>query len=160
MLQTIDLASGAGLEETAGAQTVAESIADRTSEVVALARVALESTVVRRAVASNRWWREVLVAAPAGDTVVEGFIDLLFEEPDGLVVVDYKTDALRSDAGIDAAVQRYRLQVGAYVMALERATGRAVKEVVLLFVRPKREVILRDVAALAHAADAAIAAMA
>ena len=34
--------------------------------------------------------------------VLKGFIDLLFEEEDGLVVVDYKTDALEADQTLDA----------------------------------------------------------
>ena len=36
--------------------------------------------------------------------LVEGFIDLLIDTPDGLVVVDYKTDQVPSDAELDAAV--------------------------------------------------------
>ena len=37
-------------------------------------------------------WREVPIGAPTEGAVLEGFIDLLFEGPDGLEVVDYKTD--------------------------------------------------------------------
>ena len=35
------------------------------------------------------------MAGPVGDGIVEGFIDLLFEEDDGYVIVDYKTDNRR-----------------------------------------------------------------
>ncbi|MBM4420740.1 MAG: hypothetical protein FJ034_03970, partial [Chloroflexi bacterium] len=97
VLQTIDLATGAGLEETARAQAAAEGVPQRAQEVARLARVTLSSDAVRAAVGSGRHWREVYVGALADGVLVEGFIDLLYETPDGLVVVDYKTDALRSE---------------------------------------------------------------
>ena len=102
VLQTIDLETGAGIEDTARAQAAAEGIPQLQSEIAELARAAVSSGIVRRAVASGRYWRESPVAAPIGDGedgggVLEGFIDLLFEEDGELVVVDYKTDAI--DAG-------------------------------------------------------------
>jgi ATP-dependent exoDNAse (exonuclease V) beta subunit len=51
-------------------------------------------------------------------TVVEGVVDLAFEENGVWHVVDFKTDR---DLGLD--VDRYRLQVGMYVQAIARATG-------------------------------------
>ena len=47
----------------------------------------------------------------------------MYRTPDGLVVVDYKTDAWRDDADLDAKVARYRLQGASYALALEAATG-------------------------------------
>ena len=38
--------------------------------------------------------KELYVAAPVGDRVIEGYVDLLVETPDGLVIVDYKTDTV------------------------------------------------------------------
>ena len=109
VLQSIDLATGDGLEERARAQAAAEGIPGREGEIARLARVAVESSIVRRAVASGRLWREVPVAVPIGNGSLQGFIDLLFEEPDGLVVVDYKTDSIVSDETREA-IDRYRLQ--------------------------------------------------
>jgi ATP-dependent helicase/nuclease subunit A len=123
VLQTVDLATGVGLEEIARAQAAAAGIPHREREIFGLVRQALTSPVVRRAVASGRWWREVPVATPVCDGVLEGFIDLLFEEDGQLVVVDYKTDALASEEEIAQAMQRYRLQGGAYTLALQKATG-------------------------------------
>ena len=150
----MDLATGAGLEAIARAQATAEGLPDREDEVLDLARVALGSQVVKRAVASGKLWREVPVAAPIGGGVLEGFIDLLFEEEDGLVVVDYKTDALEADQTPEAA-DRYRVQGGAYALALQRVTGKPIKEVVFLFLQPRREEILRNVADLQDQADSA-----
>jgi len=46
----------------------------------------------------SRYYRQVFVGAPIADVLVEGFIGLLFEADDGLVVVDYKTDRPRQAA--------------------------------------------------------------
>lgn len=162
VLQTIDLATGEGLDETAAAQATAEGIGDRTGEVASLAQVALGSPVVRRAVASGKIWREVPVAAPLGRGAVEGFVDLMFQNNGGLVVVDYKTDALDVSETSDA-VHRYRLQAGTYALALMQVTGLAVNEVVLLFLQPQREEVFRNIdeiideartAALEHVGEA------
>ena len=125
-----------GLEERAHAQAVAEGIPGREADVVRLARVAVESPIVGRAVASGRMWREVPVATPIGQGSLQGFIDLLFEEPDGLVVVDYKTDSLSPEEAGEA-VARYRLQGGAYAHAVGEITGKPVKEVVFLYLQPR-----------------------
>ncbi len=148
VLQSVDLESGRGLEYTARAQAAAEGVPHREAEVARLARVALESESVKRAVASGRWWREVPVGASVGGTVLEGFIDLLFEEEGGLVVVDYKTDVLETEEEIAQRAAHYRIQAGAYALALQEATGRTVKEVVLLFLQPRHEVVLTDVPTL------------
>ena len=152
VLQSIDLNSGAGIEETARAQARAEGIPLRADEIAELARAAVGSGIARRAVASGRFWREVPVAAPVGDGALEGFIDLLFEEDDGLVVVDYKTDAVGAEDTADAA-RGYELQAGAYALAIERAVGRPVKEIVFLFLRPAREEVFTDVARLSRRAE-------
>ena len=143
VLQSIDLSTGEGLEERARAQAVAEGIPGREAEVARLARVAVESSIVERAVASGRFWREVPVATPIGQGSLQGFIDLLFEEPDGLVVVDYKTDSVSAEEAGDA-VARYRLQGGAYAHAVREVTGKPVKEVVFLYLQPQQEVRLED----------------
>ena len=152
VLQSIDLATGEGLAERARAQATAESIPDREGEVARLARVAVDSEIVRRAVASGRLWREVPVAAPVGDGFLHGFIDLLFEEPDGLVIVDYKTDSVR-EAEVEQAVARYRLQGGAYACAMSRATGKTVKEVRFLYLQPRRDILLPDLAGAVQEAE-------
>ena len=143
VLQSIDLATGEGLPERARAQATAEGIPDREKEVAELAQVAVNSEIVHRAVASGRLWREVPVAAPVGDGFLHGFIDLLFEEREGLVIVDYKTDEVK-ESDLQDAVVRYRLQGGAYAYSVGRATGKPVKEVLFLYLKPKREETLPD----------------
>jgi ATP-dependent helicase/nuclease subunit A len=90
-----------------------------------------------RARAAARLWRELPFAVAREGGTIEGTIDLVFEEPDGLVVVDYKTNALGDDPEKTAAALRehYRPQAEAYAFALSAVSDRPVKEVVLLFMR-------------------------
>ncbi len=67
----------------------------------------------------------------AGDTVIlQGIIDCFFIEKDGYVLVDYKTD--RIGAGGAAQIRkRYEKQLELYERAIERLTGKKVKEKLL-----------------------------
>ena len=157
VLQVVDLRTGNGLEDIAKAQAAAEGVPGRADDIARLVRRALDSPLVKRALESGRWWRETPVAGPVGDGIVEGFIDLLFKEEDGFVIVDYKTDALGSDDEIERAMARYRLQGGGYALALSRATGATVKEVSFLFLEPSREETVEDLSgAMKDAEDAAL----
>jgi ATP-dependent helicase/nuclease subunit A len=135
VLQSIDLATGAGLDTAATVQSGAEGISSMRDEVASLVRHVLAAPIVVEA-AGSRHWREVFVAAEIDGVLVEGFVDLLVERPDGtLVVVDFKTDSARSEADIDAAMVRYRLQGAAYGEAVEAVLTRVVSEVVFVFAR-------------------------
>jgi ATP-dependent helicase/nuclease subunit A len=144
VLQTIDLGTGDGIVDAARAQAVAEGIADEAGRVARLVENARLSRAVRDAVASGRFWREVYVGTEVEGATIEGFIDLLFEGPAGLVVVDYKTDSARSTEDIDRAMTRYRLQGAAYAVALEAALGRPVAEVRFVFTEPRAERAIDD----------------
>jgi len=159
VLQTINLETGDGIEDTARAQATAEGIPQLQSEVAELAWAAVNSDVVRRAVASGRYWREVHIAAPIGEGedvgVLEGFIDLLFEEHGELVVVDYKTDAIDQNSTEYIANSRYSEQAGSYALITERVTRKRVKDVVFLFLRPEAEERMQNLEALKAAAESA-----
>ncbi len=66
--------------------------------------------------------------------IVEGVIDLAFEESDGWVIVDYKTDVIDDADNLEARRQQYRAQVDAYAMYFEAITGATVKERQILWV--------------------------
>ena len=145
VLQTIDLATGDGIEDTARAQAYAEGIPGRVDDVIRLSRVAVRSDVVKRAVESGRHWREVPVGVPIAGGSLQGFIDLLFEGPDGLVIVDYKTDSVSAE-GTAAAAAKYRPQAAGYALAIQRAMPeRSVAEVVFLFLEPHSEESMADI---------------
>lgn len=57
--------------------------------------------------------------------LIQGIIDLYFEEADGLVLLDYKTDSVK-EAG--QLLERYRTQMDLYARALAAATGKPVKQ--------------------------------
>ncbi|MGO9457681.1 MAG: UvrD-helicase domain-containing protein [Acidimicrobiales bacterium] len=136
-LQVVDLATGEGLSEVAAAQASAENVPARAAEVERLARAALDSDVVRAAVQRGRYWRELYVGVPVGERVLEGVVDLLVDGEGGLEVVDYKTDRVESDAEVDRAMVRHRLQGAAYALAVAGATGRPVTRCTFLFLRPR-----------------------
>ena len=135
VLQGIDLASGEGLTAAVAAQAVAEGVMGREMVITALVRSALRSDLVQGA-AARPHWQEVYVGCPLGGGVLEGFVDLLYRDDDGLVVVDYKTDSWRSSNDLDAKVDRYQVQLAAYAYAVETAVGEAVSRAVLLFLAP------------------------
>ena len=135
VLQLVDLADAEGVGELARVQAVAEGVTGHVEEIERLARVAIGAPIVREAVASGRYWRELYVGTPVGPRTLEGFIDLLVETPDGLVVVDYKTDAASDDTEVEAAVARYRVQAASYAVAVEGVLGRPVARAVFLFLR-------------------------
>ena len=132
VLQDVDLATGSGLEALADRQAAAEGVSGRTRAVTQLARAALDTAVAREA-ASSQHWRELFVAAPFGERLVEGYVDLVYRSADGLVVVDWKTDVVAGDDGVEAKLARYRLQGAAYAAALEAVTGEQVARTVFVF---------------------------
>ena len=135
VLQTVGLDTDPNsLGPVADAQAEAEAVFPERSTVRSLARSALESSTVQQAAASEHW-KELFVAAPIDNIVVEGYIDLLYRTPQGLVVVDYKTDDIHDDATLEAKVDRYKLQVAAYSLAVEQAAGETVTRCVLVFAR-------------------------
>jgi ATP-dependent exoDNAse (exonuclease V) beta subunit len=131
-LQVLDLADPRDIDAQVRRQCDLEAIPDKVPTVAALVRSALRSSAVQLA-ATNPHHKELFVSAPVGARVIEGYIDLLVETPDGLVVVDYKTDSATSDAEIDARFATYELQGASYATALEAATGQRVAEVRFVF---------------------------
>ena len=58
---------------------------------------------------------------------MQGIIDVWFEEEDGLVLADYKTDYTIDPSG-EELVQKYKTQLEYYRKALSQVTGKPVKE--------------------------------
>jgi ATP-dependent helicase/nuclease subunit A len=80
-----------------------------------------------RATAAGLCYRETPVTLRLDDvTIVEGYVDLAFDDGDGFVVVDFKTDR-----ALDGAVDRYRAQVQIYAAAVSRATGRRARAILM-----------------------------
>jgi ATP-dependent helicase/nuclease subunit A len=146
VLQSVNFDDPRDVAQLAAVYAVAEGLtgASDATEIELRVKGALESPVIREATAAKarRWWRELYVGAPVsagdtghrGDAVVEGYIDLLFEDADGeLVVVDYKTDHAVTSADAATVGARYRVQAGAYALAVGEVVHRPVTRAVLVF---------------------------
>ena len=61
---------------------------------------------------------------------LQGIIDCIFEEEDGIVLVDYKTDYVQIGKEEDI-INKYKVQIKYYKEAVEKITGKMVKEAYL-----------------------------
>ena len=135
VLQTIDLATGDGLETAVASQCEAEAIPERADDVRTLVAAALGSPSVREAAAGPHW-REVYACAPVEGRLLEGYIDLLYRGPDGLVVVDYKTSGTSDPQELERRAEGYRIQGASYAVSLEVATDEPITRVTFVFLTP------------------------
>lgn len=71
--------------------------------------------------------------------LIQGIIDAFFEEDGQLVLVDYKTDAVKTK---EELIGRYKAQMDLYQEALERATGKQVKEKILYSFKLQGEILV------------------
>jgi ATP-dependent helicase/nuclease subunit A len=104
-----------------GARTAAEAVVR-----------ALGLPVMDRARRAAHLWRELPVWLPDAGDLIEGVLDLAFEEDGALVVVDYKSDHVPEDRLLDQAAH-HAPQLRLYGRALTQATGLPVRERLVLF---------------------------
>jgi ATP-dependent exoDNAse (exonuclease V) beta subunit len=98
--------------------------AEETATAIAVVEAALGHPLMKRAQSAlerGRCRRETPVTLRESDgTLVEGVVDLAFEEDSRWLVIDFKTD--RELAG---RLAEYRRQVALYAAAIAAATGKA-----------------------------------
>ncbi len=123
------LAPSFGLDPRAAARAAAEVTA------------VLRSPVLERARRAARVWRELPLWFPDGAQLVEGVVDLVFEEDGQLVVVDYKTDAITSEQALTQAAH-HAPQLQLYGRGLAQALGRPVRERLIVFTALARSVVV------------------
>src|SRR5206468_10264902 len=101
--------------------------AEELEGATALVTAALSHPLMARARDAWRCRRETPVACRQPDgSLVEGVLDLAFEDAGGWTVVDFKTDfEMAGELG------RYRRQVGLYASVVATATGRNVTAVLM-----------------------------
>ena len=129
-----------GIEQLAQECAKDYGVSASAGDIARLANRALWSSAVVAGLRAPQLWSEIPVAATIdtlrGPVVMEGIIDLLYRDHDGqLVILDYKSDRVDSDAAVEVKLDHYRMQGAAYAAAVERATGDSVKAVQFLFVR-------------------------
>lgn len=107
---------------------------------------------MHRAAKEGRLWKEqpFVLGIPMGDVypemkgddqetvLVQGIIDAYFEEPEGLVVLDYKTDRVRTGREL---LEKYQAQLEYYARALEQITGKKVTEKIIYSFTLREEII-------------------
>lgn len=79
----------------------------------------------------------------AGDEelLLQGVVDCCLLEPDGAVIVDYKTDRVSAEEA-GARAERYAAQLESYAWAVSQITGLPVKAKIVYFLRPGEAVEL------------------
>ena len=82
---------------------------------------------------------ELLHAASDDEVLLQGAVDCLLEEDDALVIIDYKTDAIRTEAQLVERRELYTPQLRAYAMAMTRIFRKPVRECVLYFLSMGKE---------------------
>ena len=97
--------------------------ADLVAAAVQRVERALKGPVLARARAAGWVAREWPVTAEVEGALVDGRIDLVFEDGEGLVVAEFKVEGDPDDAGEQARL---------YAQAVARATGRPVREVLVV----------------------------
>ena len=60
--------------------------------------------------------------------MIQGVIDAAIEEEDGWILIDYKTDRVDPEKGVEQLKQRYQIQLDYYKQALERLSQKPVKQ--------------------------------
>lgn len=75
--------------------------------------------------------------------LMQGIIDCLIVEPEGLTIVDYKTDRI-SAAAVPKAAAHYAAQIRAYARCAQRIFGLPVRERIIYFLTPGVSFSLAD----------------
>ncbi|MCF0122999.1 MAG: helicase-exonuclease AddAB subunit AddA [Ruminiclostridium sp.] len=145
------------VREELGRLVTEEYITDqqaRTVDVTAVFRF-FDSDLGREMRASGELYREYpfSVLAPAfhfypevseeENILLQGVIDCWFRGPEGITLVDFKTDRVTADTAQERA-ESYRGQLSAYSYALEQVTGEKVVRRILWFLQPNLGVMLPD----------------
>ena len=94
-----------------------------------------ESALGRRVERAARAEREFDFILALEELIIYGQVDLWFEEGGEIVIVDYKTDAVKAVEAHQRA-QDYALQLRTYAIAVERVAGRPPSRAYLHFLRP------------------------
>ena len=141
------------IEKLAETNAATHGVPSSRGELAVLAGRALQHPAVDAAFRAPRLWSEIPVAGKIeterGPVVIEGIIDLLYQDRDGkLVIVDHKSDYVPNSAALSEKMDLYRWQGAAYASAVGEATGLEVKDVQLLFVRANEARSVRDLDSL------------
>jgi ATP-dependent exoDNAse (exonuclease V) beta subunit len=125
------------------AQLVAQEQAEEVLEdVKSRINSLLVNSEILEALSSDLRWPELHLAKQVNEgsiRFVEGFADLVYKAADGYVLVDYKTDG-----DLEASMDHYKEQLGAYAGILKDITGEPVARVLIVHAKTE-EAITRPI---------------
>jgi len=133
-MEQLDLSGGNNLKELCRIQALEYSIPGSAEKLEALARRCLGHPLMERVKSAKRLFREAPFSVSLDGNLVEGKIDLLFEEDSGWVIVDYKTDDVSGET-LEQRFHSYRVQGQWYARAVREAARCEAKEIAFFFVR-------------------------
>ena len=156
VLQYMDFAkagSRAGIKGEVKRLCVARFLSEREAEAVNISAIErlFRSELGRRMLRAEKPLREfrfsllldaerLYPGAEGEQLLLQGVVDCCLEEDGELVIIDYKTDNVRTGDEIAQRAALYRGQLAAYAEALSRIFKKNVKEGVLFFLTPGQEV--------------------
>ena len=109
---------------------------DRVSELVSSANSVVASDIWARSKRASKLYSEIpfesFDSSVIPPTITRGVVDLCFEESDGWVIVDYKTDDI-SESELEVATKHYAPQLQTYAEFWNSNTGANVAEAGIYF---------------------------
>ena len=117
------------------AQADAEGVSELDAEVEQRVRIVLADPTVVAAARANHW-QEIYVGTDLSEIVVDGFIDLLYEDTasSDFVVLDFKTVYTTDPKILRGRTQGYKPQGAAYAYCVQKITGRKVCRVEFAYI--------------------------
>ncbi|SNS10057.1 DNA helicase/exodeoxyribonuclease V, subunit A [Anaerovirgula multivorans] len=145
VLQHLDFKMAEGhnnIEEQIQMMVIKELLTEEEAKTVDICKIEglLKSELGRRMLMANKIFREIAfnIKKKAVDVIidledcdesllVQGIIDCYFEEKEKLILIDYKSDYV-PNGNTSIIIQKYEVQLQLYKEALEKITGKNVKE--------------------------------
>ena len=93
-----------------------EGISQKSNEVENYVRKALGTKTISEL--ANNYYREVPISGKIGSRFYSGYIDLLIENEDHFLIVDYKTDTIDKREGTLEKAEKYSTQLATYSILL------------------------------------------
>lgn len=135
----------AGLQ-AAGRLSDAEAALVPVNDIVWLAGTPVGRLLAEHAATARRELPFVYAGPPpasADRSIIRGVIDCVLDTPNGLIVIDYKTDRPRDDDDLEERLAGYRAQLRLYAEAAGAILARPVARAILVLLRARR---IEDVA--------------
>ena len=125
-------ANPSNLQKAAATIVKNENVKMDPSHLISLVKALRKKSLVKRLDQAKTILREVPIKfKTTGNAYYDGSIDLLFEEDDGWVLVDYKTITVSDKKEEEKVRKKYKAQMGIYAEGL-RQIGMKVKDVLIV----------------------------